>query len=221
MLFPNIIVDNFFDYPDKVREFALAQTYYKDTEHRWPGLRTDPIHEINLSLFHAIMDKIFSLMLDLRVDPAQYNCDLRLQKTDASHKGGWIHVDGSECVAAFVIYLSPDADVAEGTSLYEIKDPISHIATVGMHIDRKKESFADSSLIAETEKYRIEANSQYRETMFVGNVYNRMFLFDGTYPHGVKDFISSSSNPRLTLIGFLSNTNASQSPIQRMRAICL
>jgi len=219
MLFPNIIVDNFFNYPDKVREFALAQTYYKDTEHRWPGLRSDPIHQINLSLFHKIMDKVFSLMLDLRVDPSQYNCDLRLQKTDASYKGGWIHIDGVECVAAFIIYLSPDADIAEGTSLYELKDPISHAPD--MHIDRKKESFINSSLIAETQKYRLEANSQYRETLFVGNVYNRMFLFDGTYPHGVKDFISTSSNPRLTLIGFLSNTNASQSPIQRMRAIHL
>jgi len=219
MLVPNIIVDDFFTYPNKVRELALSLPYYKDTKHRWPGLRTDPLYEIHPTFFYKTLNKVFSLTQDIDSDSPNYTCSLFFQKTNASFKGGWIHIDGNDTVAAFIVYLSPNADINEGTSLYTVKDPLSF--DTHLHLDKRAESFKNPSLVSDIEKYRIEANNQFKETMFVGNVYNRLFMFDANNYHGVKDFVSSSSDPRLTLIGFIHGINAKHSPIRRVRNIHL
>lgn len=219
MIVPNIIVDNFFTYPDKIREFGLAQPFYKDPQGRWPGVRTDYLHEANSEFCHKLLNKIFSLTQNIHMESPDYTCSLHFQKVDAPYKGGWVHVDGDNTVAAFIIYLSPNADINEGTSLYTVKNPLSF--DTHLHLDKRAESFKNSNLVSDIEKYRIEANNQYKETMFVGNVYNRLFMFDANNYHGVKDFVSSSSDPRLTLIGFIHDINAKHSPIRRVRNIHL
>ena len=59
--FPITVVDDFFEYPDEVREFALQQEYFLDVENRWPGKRTKPLHEINFSLFNSTVNKVIYL----------------------------------------------------------------------------------------------------------------------------------------------------------------
>ena len=41
MGFPSLIVDNFFDYPDKVIDFANTLEYNKSVDGRWPGKRSN------------------------------------------------------------------------------------------------------------------------------------------------------------------------------------
>lgn len=219
MNYPHIIVDNFFTYPDKIREFGLAQSFYTDPEGRWPGVRTDYLHETNPEFCHKLLNKVFSLTQNIHKEPPEYLCSLHFQKVDASYKGGWVHTDGVDTIAAFIIYLSPDADVNEGTSLYQVKDPITHIDS--FHLDKKAETFTNSDLIDSHEKFRIEANAQYKETIFVGNSYNRLFMFDGSTYHGAKDFVSPTNDPRLTLIGFINTLNARHLPKRRSDLISL
>ena len=42
-LIPTTIVDNFFEDPMKVRDYALSQDFFSDTERSWPGKRTSPL----------------------------------------------------------------------------------------------------------------------------------------------------------------------------------
>ena len=219
MNYPNIIVDNFFTYPDKIRKFGLDQPFYKDPEGRWPGVRTDYLHKTNPEFCQKVLNKVFSLTQNIYIEPPEYACSLQFQKVDASYKGGWVHADGVDTIAAFIIYLSPEADVNEGTSLYQVKDPITHSTL--FHLDKKTESFINTSLIDTHEKFRLEANAQYKETVFVGNVYNRLFMFDGNNYHGVPDFVSSTNQPRLTLIGFIQNLNVKHLPKRRSDLISL
>ena len=46
-IIPTTVVDDFFDDPHMVAEFAKKQTYSKDTHNQWPGERTESIHKLN------------------------------------------------------------------------------------------------------------------------------------------------------------------------------
>ena len=49
-MYPTTICDNFFDEPDKVVEFALAQKYFPN-DGRYPGTRTEQIVNLDRSLY--------------------------------------------------------------------------------------------------------------------------------------------------------------------------
>ena len=46
MNIPLVSFDNFYKDPDKIREYALGLDF--KTQGHFPGLRTDPIHELSL-----------------------------------------------------------------------------------------------------------------------------------------------------------------------------
>ena len=54
MRLPLTVVDNFFETPTLVRNFALQQEFFKGDRGNWPGIRTKFLDEldINLSLIH-------------------------------------------------------------------------------------------------------------------------------------------------------------------------
>jgi hypothetical protein len=60
--FPTICVEDFYDNPDSVRQFALSQKYEKSDDGKWPGKRTANLHEINPILFDQFCNKIHNLI---------------------------------------------------------------------------------------------------------------------------------------------------------------
>ena len=67
MMWPTLIVDNFFDDPKKVINFSKQLTYERDKEHRWPGTRTKPLHEINKEFFRWSTKKIMTLLFPMNI----------------------------------------------------------------------------------------------------------------------------------------------------------
>ena len=59
--FHSVCVDNFFNNPDLIREFALNQEYFP-TDGRYPGERTSNMWQINKTLSDYLFAKIFSSM---------------------------------------------------------------------------------------------------------------------------------------------------------------
>ena len=51
-------VDNFFDDPDKIREWGLGLSKQKDTEGKWPGKRSDQLHEVDDAFNQKLVSKI-------------------------------------------------------------------------------------------------------------------------------------------------------------------
>ena len=49
---PTIIIDNFFETPNQVREWGLSLNFYKGNRGNWPGYRTDLIHMVD-DKFHS------------------------------------------------------------------------------------------------------------------------------------------------------------------------
>ena len=58
------VIDNFFDKPDLVREFALSLDYAPDDKGRWPGQRSESLHMIDYELYMSVMLKIMSIYTD-------------------------------------------------------------------------------------------------------------------------------------------------------------
>ena len=59
--FPAISIDNFYNNVDDVRKFALSQTYTAPPLGEYPGVRTDPLHEIDQEFTQQFCYKLFSL----------------------------------------------------------------------------------------------------------------------------------------------------------------
>ncbi len=214
--FPITVVDDFFEYPDAVREFALQQEYLLDPENKWPGKRTKSLHEINFNFFNNTVNKVFSLFYDLEKTKILWSTNAHFQKVNSKYQEGWVHTDENICTG--IIYLSKSENKC-GTTIYRPIDPIN--ANI-KNADKKCESFSNTDLILHTNDFRLENNKQFRPTVTVQEEYNRLVLFDGHLFHGANQFYGDEDDStRLTLVFFIRQIHIHAEnvvfPVPRMR----
>jgi predicted Zn-dependent protease with MMP-like domain len=113
-----IVIDNFYDNPDSVRELALAQEF--DVKGNFPGRRTKSF------LSQEAKDKITQILGNITWNNEDGSTG-SFQYTTALERS-WIHRDVREW--AGVCYLTPNAPLESGTILYQDKE-----------IDRPKEVY--------------------------------------------------------------------------------
>ena len=127
--FPIQIVDNFFDDPDDVVQFANSLKYKKDPKGSFPGKRSDFLHTIDKTFFNTVFAKILALSFDYKFHNISWdNVQLNFQKTtprDYKNKNnlintGLIHQDGNLPLVGLV-YLTKNADLDSGTSIFSQK----------------------------------------------------------------------------------------------------
>lgn len=186
--FPLVCVDNFYDNPDEVRNFALKQPYYDDIGDRFPGKRTKMIKDINPDFYDKFTRKIISMFYDLDMVKVNFTLDSQFHLVPPNpslvrYEHIRIHKDRGSLVAGLV-YLSPDIEIESGTSIYQ-----------------------------ETE------DGKKLETLKVGNLYNRLIMYDAMVLHGA-NFSSSKKVSRLTQVFFMHTIDCeSGMPLVRMRDI--
>jgi hypothetical protein len=214
---PVTVLDNFFDDPDAVRELALQQKFDVDATGNWPGKRTRAIHEISPKLHNLICTRLFALFYDYQSENINWAVDTRFQKVDSSYKEGWVHTDSNTAVLSAIIYLTPNANIQGGTSIYRIKKENSFIDVTNR--DEKIANYKGKMSNEDVEKYRLENNNQFEETIRVGNVYNRLVAFDAHMFHAAQNFFGDADqdNERLTLVLFTNSLTAGRSPVFRLR----
>jgi len=215
MIAPSI-KDNFFENPDKVKDYGLSLDFSlgKDGlghDGHFPGTRTKCLSTLNYDLFNSINLKVLSLFFNTVDSSINYKGNLFFQKVDTKYDFGWVHQDPN--LYTFIVYLSKNANINEGTSLYQVKDPVNFNSK--KNVDKKHESFKDSKKVKSFNKFKLEHNDQYTETLRVGNLYNRLFVFNGFDTHAATSFCSLESEPRLTLIGFIHSVDNCDFPISR------
>ena len=118
-IFPSfIVIENFYEQPDKVREYALQQEYeYK--QKYYPGKRS--INSYYSASIHDTMKTILSpYFSDIRVNEGSSNGEFQItNKYDKS----WIHQDeiikNYRASISGVCYLTPNAPLESGTAFYE------------------------------------------------------------------------------------------------------
>lgn len=221
MKYPTIIQDNFFKEPYHMLDYANSLEYTENDEN-YPGARTDCLSKINYDLYDSICLKALGLYDKVTGLTEQdvtkgYKIGLYFQKIQPQFGEGWVHIDyPAECT--FLVYLNPNAPLDSGTSFYQIKNEyktkVVDKLTNGL-LEKKEAAYKhlDNQGIEESEEARKENNKIYEKTLDIGNVFNRLIMFDADIPHAQNNM--NYEHERITLVGFVHSMHLVASPTRR------
>lgn len=181
-----IVVDDFYNNPEDVRNFALNQSF--DINGNWPGSRTKSF--LNESTKEGISKILFNhggKVIDWNDKDGLTGS---FQITTALEKS-WIHTDSFNTWAG-VCYLTPDAPIEGGTGLFKRKH------TNSMSLIKSG---------AEEEMYGTEAQDLTKWDLVdkVGNIFNRLVLYRSNLWHCSLNYFGSNNNDgRLFQVFFIT-----------------
>ena len=195
-LIPTKIIDDFFETPHMVREFALQQEYYKGDRGTWPGIRTKYIQDLNQELYDVLE---FNLLKYVN----KYNSFSKIEATFQAIGGawgqGWVHDDNPEHDVAGVVFLNPDPPQDTGNTVYANSSDINADHYIPMFQEDMDPDFDHSKL----EKYRLEQRALFKPAVTAENKFNRCIMFDPRCWHSADNFFGETlEDSRLTLVFF-------------------
>ena len=198
MMWPTLIVDNFFDDPQKIINFSKQFKYERDLENQWPGTRTLPMNELNKDFFTWSTRKIMNLFFPMNLEQIKWRANQQFHKIPYKTYGkkGWIHRDEDSEFTA-IIYLSHHTD--SGTALYKPK----LVVPKDFYNDKKMKFYKDLQDYSDSEKWRKKLNAHFEKVVDLHSSFNRLVLFDGHQWHGAENF-GTEKEDRLTLITFFT-----------------
>lgn len=192
------VVDDFYDDPLFVRDFALKQTYFKGEGAVGERTRAQ-------FLFEGLKERFEEIM---QIKIADY--------TETKH--GWydegingrfqcciggvpqvFHNDDQQW--AGLIYLTPDAPPQSGTSFYRHKETkVYHSSQIDWSVGENGNVYSLDTFLDPT---------PYERQDMVGNVFNRLVIFDGQLIHSGNDYFGHSlETGRLFQIFFFNEIKA-------------
>lgn len=221
--YPTLVIDDFFDNPDKVRmmmntcEFNLNQDMY-------PGKRTDNLQFLDSEFHQYLKSKILSVFYE-QWNEANTNYTINIQfekitpykdKYDIRNTG-MIHAD---CPAEFggVAYFDRDPDPDAGTSIYKKTGEYAKMPDGMIEEWKKIYTQKDPDMEKFTKDYE-KLMGYFEETITVKAKYNRIVLFDGTTFHRCPNFGSSTRHTLVFFCGVSPNANTlyqAAPPLQRI-----
>jgi hypothetical protein len=185
-----IVIDNFYENPMEVRNFALKQEYIEQPcieDSYCIGKRTKSFacqehKERFQKILEPLVGKITNFPFDTENGKFQYS---------TSNEHSWVHHDKNGTNYAGIIYLTPDAPVESGTGFYQFMDGTMN----------EDESNLMKSYYTKYDKDM----TKWKLVDKVGNVFNRLVLFDSSRYHtGIDFFGSDIYDSRLYQLFFFS-----------------
>ena len=220
-LYPVTIIENFYENPDAIRKFALAQDYTfchdrQNLEYVYPGGRTKDLFDLDSAMHEKICKKLVSVFHNAEHDYMRWALSSNFQSVAADYNHGVIHTDHNTIFAG-VLYLTPDAPLNSGTSLFK----------KNKHFDEKQYLQALDDNDARFRAGNIEMDTAYH-TMFdeivrVNNVYNTLIIYEGRHFHAANQFFGKTlQDSRLAQVFFINKIDAQKHnvfPLNRTAAI--
>jgi len=175
-----IVIDDFYSNPHEVRDHALSQDFH--VEGNYPGKRTNSF--LSSEIKKAIQYYLPELVKDWNdYDTTSYSGAYQIC---TSRERTWIHTDSYNNWAG-VLYLTPDAPVSGGTAFYKHRASNDVYTVEGDH------------------GYDSQDYTKWEQVDFVGNVFNRLVLFNSKRYHASVDYFGKDLNDgRLIQVFFLS-----------------
>lgn len=206
-LYPVTVVEDFYDDPDAVRTFALSQKFkfrhqMKGVDYVFPGCRTKDVSEINKPLFELVSEKINALFHNTEHDVMRWQITTSFQSVSAEYGTGVIHTDNNTVFAA-VLYLSPNAPLEAGTSLFKPNEKFDE--------DKYEQSLKDNDKRFDTGELVMDTayHEMFNEVVRVNNVYNTMILYEGRHFHAANGFFGKTlKDSRLAQVFFVNKIDA-------------
>ena len=114
MKLKTLIVDDFLDDPDNIRNFLINNKVAFDVEGNFPGKRSTVVDNTNYQdMIIEKIQKILSLKIKMKLDSFRFHLCLLGDET-------WAHIDPTDW--AGVLYLTPNAPSKSGTLFLEPDD---------------------------------------------------------------------------------------------------
>ena len=220
-LYPVAVISNFYENPDAIRQFALAQKYtFRHEEagldYVYPGCRTKDLHALDASLQAMVLKKLVSVFHIPEHDLMRWSISSSFQSVSEIYKEGVIHTD-SNTIFAGVLYLAPDAPLNSGTSLYR-KNTSFNQERYQKALDQNDERFKSGEIVMNTDYH-----SMFDEVVRVNNVYNTLILYEGDIFHAANQFFGRTlEDSRLAQVFFVNKIDANKAnsfPLNRTKAI--
>lgn len=207
-LYPVTIINDFYEEPDEMRKFALAQKYtycheIKDIDYVFPGSRTKDLKDLSRSLYDKICKRLISVFHVPEHDVMRWQISTSFQIVEGEYGSGLIHQD-QNTVFAGVLYLTPDAPLDSGTSLFKKNNTYNH-ELYDKLIKENDERFKNKQPIDFT------YHQMFDEVVRVNNVYNTLILFEGDIHHCANNFFGDKkNNARLAQVFFINRVDANK-----------
>ena len=220
-LYPVAVISNFYENPDAIRQFALAQKYKfrheeAGVDYVYPGCRTEDLHALDASLQAMVLKKLVSVFHIPEHDLMRWSISSSFQSVSEIYKEGVIHTD-SNTIFAGVLYLTPDAPLNSGTSLYR-KNTSFNQERYQKALDQNDERFKSGEIVMNTDYH-----SMFDEVVRVNNVYNTLILYEGDIFHAANQFFGRTlEDSRLAQVFFVNKIDANKAnsfPLNRTKAI--
>lgn len=219
-LYPVTIVEDFYENPDEIRRFALAQQYNfcherKNLEYVYPGSRTKDLFDLDKNLHEKICKRLISVFHNTEHDHMRWAISTNFQSVTEEYRDGIIHTDQNTIFAA-VLYLTPDAPLNAGTSLYRKNDGFSQKAyEQALAINDKR--FRAGEIVMDSSYH-----GMFDEVVRVNNVYNTLILYEGEHFHAANNFFGKTiKDSRLAQVFFINKIDAQKHsvfPLKRVEA---
>ena len=109
--YPITVVDNFYENPDEIRKFALAQQYeychqIKDISYTFPGSRTKDLSIIHPELFQKVCHKLTSLFHNFEHDILRWQITTCFQSvTKGFERGGLFIMMIIYCICCCTLFI--------------------------------------------------------------------------------------------------------------------
>ena len=220
-LYPVTIIENFYENPDAIRKFALAQEYTfchdrLNMEYVYPGSRTKDLFDLDSKLHEKICKKLVSVYHNAEYDLMRWAISTSFQSVSADYGQGVIHTDHNTVFAA-VLYLTPDAPLNSGTSLFK-KNKTFDEKKYQQALDDNDARFKAGEIAMDTSYH-----SMFDEIVRVNNVYNTLIIYEGRHFHAANHFFGKTmQDARLAQVFFVNKIDAQKQsvfPISRVNAI--
>ena len=202
-MIPASCVDNFYEDPDSVRDFALSLDFGppRDSEN-YPGFRTKCLSDIDNDFFEFSAQKFISSFFDLKSISGwrgnSFFQKIYTSNSDRHHpmNGGWAHRDEDVPLSllAGVVYLNKNTCLDSGTEILSLKKghenyKFSHEDGLVKRSLNHKHLFNNKDVDENLYSKRIQKhNSKFNTTVEFKNVYNRVVAYDGSYWHKQPSF---------------------------------
>lgn len=207
--FKNYLVcrDNYLNNPTAVIDLADRLEYKHATE--YPGKRTDNLMASN-DVEVREFGKWFADRLSYNVFPgiSMYEITVSFHINEVYEhselNSGWIHNDIGNL--AGLVYLTPDeSNLDSGTSMFN-----GYAEELPDDAEARRKFHFTGEVTPEYLTGFKRNQTQFKETIRIGNQYNRLIAYDSKMFHRPNSFITSTGAPRLTLLFFISKFNYEQ-----------
>jgi hypothetical protein len=180
-----IVIDNFYSNPDEVRKYILTQDF--KVKGNYPGNRTRSFATEELKkTIQNFIDPFSGKITDFPLSEDAYNGSFQFT---TSRDRSWIHVDSYNNWGG-IVYLTPDAPLSSGTGFYKFKE--------------NNIMYQETEHSAQTGKYSQDV-TKWELIDRVGNVYNRLILFNSKKFHTSLDYFGTDKfDGRLFQVFFFS-----------------